>query len=89
VRATGGLRDTISEFDSKTGKGNGFLFVPYEVPALLHALDRALNLLRQKKEWSTIMKNAMAADFSWARSARLYADLYQGLAEQPSFRDIA
>jgi starch synthase len=89
VRATGGLRDTISEFDPKTGKGNGFLFVPYEVPALLHALDRALNLLRQKKEWSTMMKNAMAADFSWALSARLYADLYQGLAEQPSFRDIA
>jgi len=89
VRATGGLRDTISEFDPKTGKGNGFLFVPYEVPALLHALDRALNLLRQKEEWSTIMKNAMAADFPWARSARLYADLYQGLAEQPSFRDIA
>jgi starch synthase len=89
VRATGGLRDTINEFDSKTGKGNGFLFVPYEVPALLLALDRALNLLRQKKEWSTIMKNAMAADFSWARSARLYADLYQELAEQPSFRDIA
>jgi len=89
ARATGGLRDTIGEFDSKTGKGNGFLFVPYEVPALLHALDRALNLLRQKKEWSIIMKNAMAADFSWARSARLYADLYQGLAEQPSLTDIA
>jgi starch synthase len=89
ARATGGLRDTISEFDSKTEKGDGFLFVPYEVPELLHALDQALNLLRQKKEWSMIMKNAMAADFSWARSARLYADLYQGLAEQPSLTDIA
>jgi len=80
VRATGGLSDTVSEFDLKTGKGNGFPFGPYEVPAFLQALDRALNLLQQKKEWSAIMKNAMAADFSWARSARLYADLYQGLA---------
>jgi starch synthase len=89
VRATGGLSDTVNEFDSKTEKGNGFLFGPYEVPALLQALDRALNSLRQKKEWSTIMKNAMAADFSWARSARLYTDLYQGLAGHSSFRDIA
>jgi len=83
VRATGGLRDTISEFDSKTGQGNGFVFSPYEVPAFLQALDRALKLLHQKEEWSTIMKNAMAADFPWARSARLYADLYHKLAEHP------
>ena len=89
VRAIGGLSDTVSEFDLKTEKGNGFVFGPYEVPALLQALDRALNLLQQKKEWSTIMKNAMAVDFSWARSARLYADLYQGLAGLSSFRDIA
>jgi len=80
VRATGGLRDTITEFDSETGKGNGFIFVPYEVPALLQALDRALSLRQQGKEWSTIMKNAMRADFSWARSARLYANIYHGLA---------
>jgi len=84
VRATGGLSDTVNEFDSEAERGNGFLFGPYEVPALLQALDRALNLLRQKKEWSTIMKNAMVADFSWARSARLYADLYRGLAGHPS-----
>jgi len=83
VRATGGLRDTISEFDSKTGQGNGFVFRLYEVPAFLQALDRALKLLHRKEEWSTIMKNAMAADFSWARSARLYADLYHKLAEYP------
>jgi starch synthase len=80
VRATGGLRDTITEFDLETGKGNGFVFGPYEVPAFLQALDRALSLRQQGKEWSTIMKNAMTADFSWARSARLYADLYRRLA---------
>ncbi len=84
VRATGGLSDTVNEFDSKTERGNGFLFGPYEVPALMQVLDRALNLSQQKKEWSTIMKNAMAADFSWARSARLYADLYQRLAGHSS-----
>ena len=29
VRATGGLCDTIAEFDPKTMAGNGFLFTPY------------------------------------------------------------
>jgi starch synthase len=84
ARATGGLKDTIKEFDPRTGEGNGFVFAPYEVPAFLQALDRALDLLRQKKEWSKLMGNAMAADFSWARSARSYADLYQRLAGHPS-----
>ena len=83
ARATGGLKDTIKEFDPKTGEGNGFIFGPYEVPAFLQALDRALDLLRQKKEWSKLMGNAMAADFSWARSARSYADLYHKLVEHP------
>jgi starch synthase len=84
VRATGGLKDTIKEFEPKTGEGNGFVFGPYDVPAFLVALDRALDLLRQKKEWSKLMGNAMAADFSWAHSARSYADLYHKLVGHPS-----
>ena len=79
VRATGGLKNTIEEFDPKTGTGNGFVFGPYEVRALLEAVDRALSLLSQKEEWATLIKNAMAADFSWERSARAYLDLYQKL----------
>ncbi len=81
VRATGGLRDTIKEFDPKTGEGNGFIFSTYDVPEFLQALDRALELLRQKEKWAKLMRNAMTADFSWGRSARSYADLYQKLAE--------
>ncbi len=84
VRATGGLKDTIKEFDPETGEGNGFVFVPYEVPELVQALDRALKLLGQEKDWSKLVGNAMAADFSWARSARLYADLYHKLVEHSS-----
>jgi starch synthase len=82
VRATGGLKDTIQEFDPKVGEGNGFVFGPYEVPEFLQALDRALEILQQKEKWARLMKNAMAADFSWGRSARSYADLYQKLAGQ-------
>ena len=79
VRTTGGLRDTVEEFDPKTGRGNGFVFGAYEVLDLLGAVERALALFCRKEEWTTLMKNAMAADFSWERSARAYLDLYQKL----------
>jgi len=79
VRATGGLRDTVEEFDPKTGRGNGFVFGAYEVLDLLGAVERALALFCRKEEWTTLMENAMSADFSWERSARAYLDLYQKL----------
>ena len=79
VRATGGLKDTIEEFDPKTGKGNGFVFVPYEIQPLLDAVDRALATFRQGKAWATLMQNGMAADFSWDRSAQTYLELYKKL----------
>ncbi len=77
VRATGGLKDTVEEYDPVTQRGNGFVFGPYEVSAFLEAVDRALSLFRRKTEWNVLLKRAMAADFSWGRSARAYADLYQ------------
>lgn len=79
VRATGGLKDSIEEFDLRTGKGTGFLFGPYLGSTFLEALDRALDLYARKPAWKTLMANAMRADFSWDRSARAYLDLYQKL----------
>ena len=79
VRATGGLKDTIQEFEPKTGRGNGLVFGPYEVADLLEAVDRAVAYFHRQEEWQTLVNNAMAADFSWARSAPAYLDLYQKL----------
>jgi len=80
VRATGGLKDTIEEFDPETGKGNGLVFGPYDAQKFLETVDRALALYHQKDKWATLMNNAMAADFSWDCSARAYLDLYKKLA---------
>jgi starch synthase len=80
VRATGGLKDTIQEFDPETRKGNGFVFRSYEARDLLLAVGRALELFPRRTQWRTLVNNAMAADFSWDRSARAYLDLYQRLA---------
>ena len=77
VRATGGLDDTIEEFDPKTKKGNGFKFYDYTSEALVGALERALAVFRKKNLWRVLQQNAFACDFSWARSAAEYEKLYE------------
>jgi starch synthase len=79
VRATGGLKDSIEEFNPGTGKGTGFLFEPYTGPALLEAVDRALKAYAHQDQWLALMANAMRADFSWDRSAKGYVELYRKL----------
>ena len=82
VRATGGLKDTIKEFEVDTEKGNGFVFDRYQTEEMVAAIDRALDcFLQHKKQWNIIMKNGMAEDFSWNRSARAYCDLYRKVTE--------
>jgi len=79
VRATGGLRDSVEEFDPALGSGTGFLFDSYDSRALLEAIDRALAVFRHRNDWTTVMKNAMAKDYSWGRSAHEYIELYKRL----------
>jgi starch synthase len=79
VRATGGLKDSVHEFDPATGAGTGFVFEAYESAGLLAAVDRALTTFHNKDQWATLMRNAMTADYSWNHSAREYLRLYQSL----------
>lgn len=82
VRATGGLDDTIEPFDPKTGTGNGFKFTEASADALLATLRKAAALYKQRDAWLRVVKNAMACDFSWNRSAREYEALYQEIARR-------
>jgi starch synthase len=79
VRATGGLDDTILQFDPRTGKGNGFTFKPYEATAFLQAIRKTVALFTDLKAWRKLMANGMKADFSWEQSARKYLELYESL----------
>ena len=79
VRATGGLKDSVREFDPETKTGNGIVFGPYAAPDLLAAVQRAIDLFRHKTIWTRLMKNAMSTDFSWDRSAHEYLNLYRRL----------
>jgi starch synthase len=77
VRATGGLADTVQEFDPGTGEGTGFRFGPYAGEAFREALARAFHCWDRSGMWHRIVANGMAADFSWSRSAARYATLYE------------
>lgn len=75
ARQTGGLADTVTDFDPATGSGTGFVFKPYEPMALLIALIRASEAFRDHKEWATIVHHAMSMDFSWNQSAEQHETL--------------
>jgi starch synthase len=78
VRATGGLEDTVEEFDPGTGRGTGFKFLAYDGPALLGAVREALSIFRgDSTAWRRIQLNGMAQDFSWQVSATEYGKVYE------------
>ena len=79
VRATGGLDDSIEEFDPSRRAGNGFKFEEATPAAMLGAVRRALAAFRDRRSWSALVRNAMAGDFSWDRSAGEYLRLYASL----------
>ena len=81
VHATGGLDDTVVEFDAREGLGTGFKFTPYTEEAFLAALRRAIDTRRDAATWQRLVTNGMSQDFSWQRAAREYARLYTSLAE--------
>jgi len=76
VRATGGLADTVKDFDPRTGEGNGFSFAHYDRWALFATIVRALENFKYRDTWRKLQVRGMGADFSWSASALKYVDLY-------------
>ena len=79
VHATGGLEDTVEEFDPVRGTGTGFKFRVHTSEAFAGAVHRALRVRREPLAWSRLIANGMVQDFSWGRAAREYAGLYASL----------
>jgi starch synthase len=77
VRATGGLEDTVDDYDSGTGTGNGFKFRDYTPAALVQALRRAVNLYADAAAWKRVQVAGMREDHSWDVSAREYVKVYR------------
>ena len=82
VRATGGLDDTIQDFDPGSRKGNGFKFREYSASELLCTIKLALETYRDKATWEKLMLRGMAMDFSWQQSAQAYVKVYEDILKR-------
>lgn len=81
VRATGGLDDTVEQFQPATGAGTGFKFGPYEAGALLEKIREALYFYGRPDDWQKIQRNGMLVDNSWEAAAKKYVELYREVAQ--------
>ena len=79
VRQTGGLKDTVQQYNKYTQEGNGFVFKNYNAHEMMYALKRALSFYGNYEIWHKIQLNAVQADYSWKRSAKEYEALYERL----------
>ncbi len=82
VRATGGLDDTIEEWNAAAGTGTGFKFSSVEPLDLLATLRRALAAFQNKTAWRKLMRNGMAQNYSWEKPAQEYIALYEEVIQR-------
>ncbi len=80
VRVTGGLADTIVDTTEETlaaGSANGFTFHEPSSHALSAAMKRAVAYHARPDAWDRLVAHGMTQDWSWAKSAKHYAELYE------------
>jgi starch synthase len=79
VRRTGGLADSVEQYERTSGRGTGVVFNDFDVPALTWALNTALDLYAQPQHWRRMVTNGMQRDFSWQHQGAQYLELYRQL----------
>ncbi|MCX8061036.1 MAG: glycogen synthase [Anaerolineales bacterium] len=87
-RATGGLRDTILD-NGNPYTSTGFLFGRPQSEELDATLRRAIQLFSNRRAWRAMQRNGMTQDFSWARSAREYLNVYQQVVKAKEIDSVS
>jgi starch synthase len=77
VRRTGGLADSVAQYDAANSSGTGFLFDELTPDALAGELREALTAYDDKASWRELQLRGMRSDFSWGNAARVYVELYE------------
>ncbi|HEY8490319.1 MAG TPA: glycogen/starch synthase, partial [Dehalococcoidia bacterium] len=77
VRKTGGLADTVVDYEADPARGNGFVFQEPTAERLAKTIRRALDYYGRPERWRELMLRGMQADFSWDRTADRYVELYR------------
>jgi starch synthase len=85
VRATGGLADTVDNYDEVTGEGTGFVFELLTPSAIFNTVGWSLWAWYNRPEHiAALQQRAMAKRFDWEAPAMRYAELYQGAVDRRS-----
>jgi starch synthase len=83
VRATGGLEDTIDNYDQAAGQGTGFKFFDLTPSTLFDVLGWVVNTWYERPEHVRQMQaRGMAMDYSWVPAARQYEQVYQAASRR-------
>ena len=78
VHATGGLADTVANYDESTGEGTGFVIHRLDARSLGDTVGWALSTyFNRPRDLDAMRRRGMKQDFSWNRAAELYEDLYR------------
>ncbi len=80
VHRTGGLADTVTQWQPRTATGNGFVFDHHDEAGLRWAIEAALTTYRHPDQWQRLIQNGMAEDFSWDTQGKLYELVYSKLS---------
>jgi len=82
VRKTGGLADTVQDFNPLKNEGDGFVFINYDPLDLLIAVTRAYTCYNFTAKWKQLIKRIMKKDFSWKKSAQEYLKVFNQAAQK-------
>jgi starch synthase len=78
VRNTGGLSDTVDDYNNKTEEGTGFVFEKMDADEFFKAVKRAVKLYKKEPEkWVKLQKRIMDKDFSWKFAAKRWEEVYE------------
>ncbi|PIS19095.1 MAG: glycogen synthase GlgA [Zetaproteobacteria bacterium CG12_big_fil_rev_8_21_14_0_65_55_1124] len=81
VRATGGLKDTVTDYAQDKPNATGFAFEEANPAAFRAAVSAAVEVWRKPASWKRIVSNAVRRDSSWDASASTYLELYTSLKD--------
>jgi starch synthase len=84
VRATGGLEDSVSEFNPDTGLGTGFKFSGNHVPEIMLVIKKVLAMYHAPTIWRQIQENGMLQNFSWEMVVPEYINIYNKIMKEDS-----
>ncbi len=77
ARRTGGLADTVIDFDENQNQANGFLFEKSSSVELNDVIHKAIDLFKRRDSFKKIRQNGLNSQCSWEFAAKQYTEVYE------------